>query len=70
MIPGHGEILGKDDVRTFRAKLETVLDRVRAEIAAGATRDDIASRVDTSDLDWPLAPVRIQGVYDELTAAE
>ena len=68
VIPGHGEILGKDDVRTFRAKLETVLDRVRAEIAAGATRDDIASRVDTADLDWPLAPVRIQGVYDELTA--
>ena len=67
VIPGHG-ILGKDDVRTFRTKLETVLDRVRAEIAAGATRDDIASRVDTSDLDWPLAPVRIQGVYDELTA--
>ena len=68
VIPGHGEILGKDDVRTFRAKLETLLDRVRAEIAAGATRDDIASRVDTADLDWPLAPVRIQGVYDELTA--
>ena len=68
VIPGHGEILGKDDVRTFRTKLETVLDRVRAEIAAGATRDDIASRVDTADLDWPLAPVRIQGVYDELTA--
>ncbi len=68
VIPGHGEILGKDDVRAFRAKLETVLDRVRAEIAAGATRDDIASRVDTTDLDWPLAPVRIQGVYDELTA--
>ena len=68
VIPGHGEILDKDDVRTFRAKLETVLDRVRAEIAAGATRDDIASRVDTADLDWPLAPVRIQGVYDELTA--
>ena len=68
VIPGHGEILGKDDVRTFRAKLETVLDRVRAAIAAGATRDDVASRVDTADLDWPLAPVRIQGVFDELTA--
>ena len=68
VIPGHGEILAKDDVRTFRAKLETVLDRVRAEIAAGATRDDIASRVNTTDLDWPLAAVRIQGVYDELTA--
>ena len=68
VIPGHGELLTKDDVRTFRAKLETFLDRVRAEIAAGATREDIASRVDTADLEWPLAPTRIQGVYDELTA--
>ena len=68
VIPGHGPILTKDDVRTFRNKLETVLDRVRGQIEDGATRDDIASRVDTNDLGWPLAPVRIQDVYDELTA--
>jgi glyoxylase-like metal-dependent hydrolase (beta-lactamase superfamily II) len=67
VIPGHGPILTKDDVRTFRNKLETVLDRVRGEIDAGATRDNIASRVETNDLGWPLAPVRIQDVYDELT---
>ena len=70
VIPGHGPILTKADVRTFRGKLETVIDRVRGEIAAGATRDDIASRVDTTDLDWPLAPVRIQNAFDELTAAQ
>ena len=69
VIPGHGPILTKEDVRTFRGKLETVIDRVRAEIAAGATRDDIGSRVDTADLDWPLAPSRIRNVFDELTAA-
>ena len=69
VIPGHGPVLTKADVRTFRGKLETVIDRVRAEIAAGATRDEIASRVDTTDLDWPLAPVRIRNVFDELTAA-
>ncbi len=68
VIPGHGPILTKDDVRTFRNKLETVVDRVRGQIEAGATRDNIASRVDTADLGWPLAPVRIQDVYDELTA--
>ncbi len=68
VIPGHGPILTKEDIRTFRAKLETVLDRVRNEIAAGTTRDAIASRIDTSDLDWPLSPVRIQDVYDELTS--
>jgi len=70
VIPGHGPILTKADIRTFRGKLETVIDRVSREIAAGATRDDIASRVDTADLDWPLAPVRIQNVFDELTAAQ
>ncbi len=70
VIPGHGPILTKADVRTFRGKLETVIDRVRAEIAAGATRDDIGSRVDTADLDWPLAPSRIRNVFDELTAAQ
>ncbi len=70
VIPGHGPILTKEDVRTFRGKLETVIDRVRAEILAGATRDDIASRVNTSDLGWPLAPVRIQNVFDELTATQ
>ena len=68
VIPGHGPVLTKDDVREFRNKIEIVLDRVRAQIDAGATRDNIASRVDTNDLGWPLAPVRIQDVYDELTA--
>ena len=70
VIPGHGPVLTKADIRTFRGKLETVIDRVRAEIAAGATQDDIASRVDTDDLDWPLAAGRIRNVFDELTAAQ
>ena len=70
VIPGHGPILTKDEVRTFRRNLQTVLDRVQGQIEAGATRDNIASRVDTADLNWPLAPVRLQDVYDELTAAQ
>ena len=68
VIPGHGPPLTKADVRTFRDNVETVLDRVRTEISNGATRNNIASRVDTEDLGWPLAPVRIEGVFDELTA--
>ncbi|MEE2637008.1 MAG: MBL fold metallo-hydrolase [Acidobacteriota bacterium] len=70
VIPGHGPILGKNNVRTFRDNIETLLDRVRTEINSGATRGDIASRVDTNDLGWPLAPVRLEGVYDELTGAD
>ncbi len=70
VIPGHGPLLTKDDVRIFRGKMEIVIDRVRTEIAAGATRDDIGSRVDTADLDWPLAPSRFRDVFDELTGAQ
>jgi glyoxylase-like metal-dependent hydrolase (beta-lactamase superfamily II) len=70
VIPGHGPILTKADVRAFRGKLETVIDRVRAEIAAGTARDDIGARVDTSDLDWPLAASRIRNVFDELTGTQ
>jgi cyclase len=69
VIPGHGPILGKAEVRTFRNNMETVVARVAAEIRDGATRENIASRVDTSDLGWPLAPVRFQNVFDELTGA-
>ena len=70
VIPGHGPLLTKDDVRIFRGKMEIVIDRVRSEIAAGATRDDIGSRIDTADLDWPLAPSRFRDVFDELTGAQ
>jgi len=67
VIPGHGPPLTKADVRTFRDNVETVIDRVRTEISNGSTRSNIASRVDTEDLGWPLAPARIEGVFDELT---
>jgi glyoxylase-like metal-dependent hydrolase (beta-lactamase superfamily II) len=69
VIPGHGPVLGKEDVRAFRAKLETMIDRLRAAIASGATRDDIVSRIDASDLGWPLPEARILDAFDELSAA-
>ncbi len=69
VIPGHGPILTKGDVREFRAKLEAVIERVQRAIRDGATRDDIAQRVDVSDLDWPLAAARIRDVFDEVVAA-
>ncbi|HIE92778.1 MAG TPA: MBL fold metallo-hydrolase, partial [Acidobacteria bacterium] len=69
VIPGHGPILSRTEVRTFRNNMETVIARVAEEIRDGATRENIASRVDTSDLGWPLAPVRFQNVFDELTGA-
>lgn len=68
VIPGHGPLLGKAEIRDFRAKLETVIDHVRAAVAAGATRQDIASRVNASELGWSLPAVRLQDAFDEIAA--
>ena len=43
---------------------------MRAAIDGGATRDNIVSRVDTSDLDWPFRPTALQAFYDEVVAVQ
>ena len=70
VIPGHGPILTKDEVRTFRGRMQTLQDRMRAAIADGVSRDDVPNRVDTSDLDWPFRPAALQAFFDEVVAAE
>ena len=70
VIPGHGPILTKDEVRTFRNRMQTLQDRMRSAIDAGVSRDDIPNRVNTSDLDWPFRPAAMQAFYDEVVAAQ
>ena len=70
VIPGHGPILTKDEVRTFRSRMQILQERMRAAIADGASRDDIPTRVNTTDLDWPFRPSALQAFYDEVVAAQ
>lgn len=67
VIPGHGPLLRKAEIRIFRDKFEQMLSRIRALMNNGTSRDDIAAALDISDLNWPLAPDRIQSIYDELS---
>ncbi len=69
VIPGHGPVLTKAEVRTFRQRMQTLQDRMRAAIDAGVRRDDIPDRIDTTDLDWPFRPAALQAFYDEVVAA-
>lgn len=66
-IPGHGPILRKAEIRIFRDKFDKLLSRVGNLIDSGATRDDIADRLDVADLNWPLAASAIQAIFDELS---
>ena len=66
VIPGHGPILNKDDIRTFQDKFDRLILRISRLRDSGVSRNDIANRLDISDLNWPLTDARIQGIYDEL----
>jgi glyoxylase-like metal-dependent hydrolase (beta-lactamase superfamily II) len=67
VIPGHGPILRKADVRVFRSKFDQLLTRVQILIDNGVTHDSIVSEIDIADLNWPMPATRIEQIYDELT---
>jgi len=67
VIPGHGPILSRTDVRVFRGKFEKLVSRITELIESGTSRNDIADELNIEDLNWPLAAQRIQAIYDELS---
>ena len=54
VIPGHGGLMTKNDIREFRRKFETLQDRGRELISSGVTKDQFGSRLNGDDLGWPI----------------
>ena len=73
VIPGHGNIMDKDDVREFRRKMQTMLERARELVSQGVPEEEFRSRLDTQDLGWDyssgFAASSVPGMYHELTQA-
>jgi glyoxylase-like metal-dependent hydrolase (beta-lactamase superfamily II) len=67
-IPGHGPVLTKDQVRTFRNKMQTLNERMADLVRSGGTKQDIATRIKVDDLDWPFPAGALDGLFDELSA--
>lgn len=67
VIPGHGPVLSKGDIRTFQDKFNRLTMRMTRLIESGVGRDAIVDRLDISDLNWPFAPNAIQAIFDELS---
>ena len=65
-IPGHGPVLSKEEVRAFRNRMKTLIERIRSAIDAGVSRNDIPNSVNTTDLEWPFRPAALQALYDEV----
>lgn len=57
IIPGHGEICGKEGVRKICAYFETMRDQVRNLLSAGATKEEVIHTVHLNDR-LPVAPSR------------
>lgn len=73
-IPGHGEVMSRDDVLDFRNQMESVRERMAELIREGVERDQAASRLRSPELGWTTAEDglfmsrSIPGFYDEIAA--
>jgi glyoxylase-like metal-dependent hydrolase (beta-lactamase superfamily II) len=65
-VPGRGEPKTRLEVQHYRDRFATLIARASEAIAAGATRDDLASRVRLDDLSWQFNPQFFGQLYDEL----
>jgi glyoxylase-like metal-dependent hydrolase (beta-lactamase superfamily II) len=51
VVPGHGPIASRDDLRAWRGMLSTVYERVRKAVAAGRSLDQIKAERPTREWD-------------------
>jgi glyoxylase-like metal-dependent hydrolase (beta-lactamase superfamily II) len=65
-VPGRGEPKTRLEVQNFRDRFATLIDRAAGAIKAGATREDLATRVRLDDLGWQFTPQFFAQLYDEL----
>src|SRR5580765_6124516 len=82
MIPGHGRIMTKDDVRAYRARFQTMNERMRELIRKGVKKEDLKTleqaraQLRLSDLGWDNSVSTttwfgsVASYYDEIAAAQ
>jgi glyoxylase-like metal-dependent hydrolase (beta-lactamase superfamily II) len=67
-IPGHGPVLTKENVRTFRQNLVVLRQRMTDVVKAGTKKDELSTKLKTDDLGWPFPPERLNELWDEFGA--
>ncbi len=69
VIPGHGDVVTKAGLREFRTKFQTTQRRTSTAIRQGATKENLAERVDLEDIGWAWEGRllrSLEGFYDEM----
>ncbi len=73
-IPGHGDMMTRDDVVNFRNQMEAVRARMGDLIRSGMPKSEASARIKTEELSWTMAENglfmqrSIPGFYDEIAA--
>ncbi|MEC7807694.1 MAG: MBL fold metallo-hydrolase [Gemmatimonadota bacterium] len=73
-IPGHGDVMNRNDVVAFRNQMEAVRARMAELIRSGMAKNEASERIRTSDLSWTMQADglfmqrSIPGFYDEIVA--
>ena len=74
VIPGHGPLMTKRDVQTFRDQFVTLRTRMTQLIYRGVTKEQARAELETTDLKWTLTSDSLfvrqsfPDFYDELLA--
>ena len=66
-IPGRGEPRSKAAIAADKVKWDTLLDRARAAIKGGATKETLMAQVKFDDLGWMLNQAFFGNLFDELS---
>lgn len=66
-IPGNGPVLTKADVRAFKTKFDTVIDRATELIRKGVAKDQLLSQIKTDDIGWTPRIPQVDPFYEELS---
>jgi glyoxylase-like metal-dependent hydrolase (beta-lactamase superfamily II) len=73
VVPGHGPVATKRELKAYRDMIQTVRDRVAAQVATGKTLTEIEASKPTREFDRQYATDRVDGtgftaiVYQSLT---
>src|SRR5215510_11317604 len=60
-IPGHGPVMKKADLETYRNKIEIVRQRVRELVRKGVSKDQFLTQLKLDDLGWSVTPNSLAG---------
>ena len=71
-IPGHGPVMKKADLESYRNKIEIVRQRVRDLVMKGVSKEQYVAQLKLDDIGWTLNPNGVSyrslpRLYDELS---